>query len=114
MCKGRIDFLLVRWHSDPELQPMQRITIAPGVRGGAFRMDDSAPRRHPVDGPGMDRGVHAQIVAVDDLPIVKVGQWGKADVRVRPHVEPVPAFEFRRPEMIEKDEWPDCPPRRMR
>ena len=35
-------------------------------------------------------------------------------MRMRPYVEAVPAFEFRRAEMIEKDEWPDRPARPVR
>src|SRR5947208_3099602 len=35
-------------------------------------------------------------------------------MRVRPHIEAVAALEFRRAEVIEKDERPDCPTGRVR
>src|SRR5258708_2170432 len=51
-----------------------------------------------------------------DLAFEQVGDRGKADMRVRPHVDAVAGLEHRRPEMVEEDERPDHAraPRRQR
>ena len=37
----------------------------------------------------------------------KIGHGGKRNVRMRPHVDPVPRRELRRTQVIEKNERPD-------
>ena len=51
-----------------------------------------------------------------DLAVEQVGDGGKPDMRVRPHVDAVAGLEHRRPEMVEEDERPDHAraPRRQR
>src|SRR3954454_23390313 len=83
------------------------------IRRGALGMHDAAPRRHPVDSAGMDRRLHTEIVAMNDLAIVKVGERGEADMRMRPYVQAVTAFEPGGAEMVEEHEGSDRPARRM-
>ncbi len=51
-----------------------------------------------------------------DLAVEQVGDGGKPDMRMRPHVDAVAGVEHRRPEMVEEDERPDHArmPRRQR
>ena len=42
-----------------------------------------------------------------DLAVEQIGDGGKPDMRMRPHVEPVAGAELGRPEMIEENERPD-------
>src|SRR5205085_1050938 len=104
MGKARVDLLLFGWHPDPELQPMQRLALAPMVGGGSLRVHDAASGGHPVDRAWMDRRIHTQIVAVNDFAVVKIRERRQADVRMRPHVDALPALELRGTEMIEKHE----------
>ena len=74
---------------------------------GALGMHDAAAGGHPVDLAGPDRHRGAEAVAVHDLAVEQVGDGGKADVRMRPHVESAAGAEFGRAEMIEEHERPD-------
>src|SRR6478736_3164052 len=75
------------------------------LRPRAFGMDNAAPGGHPVHFTGLDRHCSTEAVPVHDLAIEKIGNRGKPDVRVRPHVESVARAEFGRPEMVEENEW---------
>ena len=114
MGEARIDLLLGARHPDPELQAVQRLAVAAVLRRGALGMHDAAPGRHPVHRARMDRGLHPEVVAVDDFTVVKISESREPDMRMRPHVEAVPALEFRRAEMIEEHERPDGAARAMR
>jgi hypothetical protein len=49
-----------------------------------------------------------------NLSIEKIGNRRKADMRVRPDVNPLPRVELHRAHVIEKDERSDHPPPRRR
>src|SRR5262249_38906104 len=51
-----------------------------------FRVRDAAARGHPVHLAGTDGLLHSGGVAVHDLAGKQVGDRGKSDVRMRPHV----------------------------
>ena len=87
--------------------PKRRLACAAQRRVGALGMGDAAARGHPVDVARDDRLVRAEAVAVQDLALEQVGHGGEADVRVRPHVEPLPGQELARPHLVEEDEGPD-------
>ncbi len=86
---------------------MQRLAAMAAFGGGALRVHDAAPGGHPVHGAGMNRDLRAQAVAMYDLAVEKVSDGGKADVRMRPHVDAVAGAEHRRSEMVEEDERAD-------
>src|SRR5207302_7626847 len=109
MSKARIDLFFLRRHPDPELQPVQRLAVAPVVRGGAFRVHNAPPGGHPVDGAGVYGGLNAQIIAMNDLAVVEIGQRREADVRMRPHIEAMATLELGGAEMIKKHKWPNGP-----
>src|SRR5580700_7265735 len=83
---------------------------------GALGMHDAAACGHPVHGAGPDRHRGAKAVAMHDLAVEQVGDGGKPDMRVRPHVDAVAGLEHRRPEMVEEDKRADHArlPRRQR
>src|SRR5436190_21826235 len=62
----------------------------------------------------MDRGLHAEIVAMNDLTVIQIGERRQADVGMRAHVDALTAFELDRTEMIEEYERPDGAAQRMR
>src|SRR3954451_24422558 len=86
---------------------MQRLALNPVVRRGALRVHNTAPGGHPVHRARMDRGLHAETVAVNDLSVIEVCECRKPDVRMRTHVDAVPAFELGGAEMIEEHKRPD-------
>ena len=49
-------------------------------------MGDAAARRHQVHGAGLDFRDIALAVAVHDAAVEQIGDGGKADMRMRPHV----------------------------
>jgi hypothetical protein len=53
-------------------RPVQRLAVAAMIRGGPLGMHDAAPGGHPVDRTRMDRGFHAEIIAVDDFAVIKI------------------------------------------
>src|SRR5436853_2839908 len=114
MGKARVDLLLFSRHPDPELQAVQRLAVAPVIRRRALGMHDAAPGSHPVHRTGMDRRFDAEIVAMNDLAIIEIRERGEADMRMRPHVQPVAALELGGAKMIEEYERADGPARRLR
>src|ERR1700678_4080352 len=70
-------------------------------------MHDAAAGRHPIDRAGTDRQRSAEAVAMHNLAVEQIGDGGKADMRVRPHVDAVARPEYRRPKVVEEDERPD-------
>ena len=107
MGKGRRHLLLGGRQRHPHLQAVQVVALGAALRAGALGMHDAAARGHPVDLAGPDRRRGAEAVAVHDLAVEQIGDGGKPDMRMRPHVEAVAGAKFRRPEMIEEDEGPD-------
>src|SRR5262249_38487229 len=70
-------------------------------------MDDAASRRHPVHRAGADRHGAAEAVAMHDLAVEQIGDGGKADMRMRPHIDAFAGAKYCGPEMIEENEWAD-------
>ena len=71
-------------------------------------MRDAAPGRHPVDVARPDRLHAADAVAMQDLAFEEIGHGGEADVRMRPHVEPLARRQRHRPHLVEEDEGTDA------
>ena len=80
---------------------------------GAFGMGDAAPRRHPIDVAGLDLLHRAQRVAVHLRAFEQIGDGGKPDMGMRPHIHALAGGEIHRPEIIEEHEGPDAAPRRL-
>src|SRR6185437_1074819 len=70
-------------------------------------MRDAATGGHPVDIARAYRLMRAQAVAMDDLALEEIGDRGKPDVRMRPHIDAVPRRKCGRPHVIEEDERAD-------
>ena len=95
---------------DPELQAVAAVRPADQLLGRALRMHDAAPRRHPVDGAGLDPLDDAGRVAMHDRAVEQVGQRRQADVRMRPDVVVGAGLDVDRPEVVEEDERADRAP----
>jgi hypothetical protein len=74
--------------------------------GGVRSVDDTASRRHPVDGARLDALDAAQAVAMQHRAFEQVGDSRKPDMRMRPHVVAVAGTGGDRPEVIEEDKRP--------
>ena len=70
-------------------------------------MGNAAPGGHEVHRAGGDLQRIALAVAVHHGAVEQVGDGGKPDMRVRPHVEPLPGDELNRPHLVEEDERTD-------
>src|SRR5437879_11254758 len=76
----------------------------------ALRVDDAASRVHPVDVARADSLHRAKTVAMNDLAFEQIGHGGKADMRVRAHIQALPRRHPDRPHVIEEDEGADVTP----
>ena len=77
-------------------------------------MGDAAARGHQVHRAGLDFLDVALAVAVHDAAVEQIGDGGKPDMRMRPHVHALAGHELHRPEMIEEDEGADHLPLAVR
>ena len=50
---------------------------------------------------------------MDDLTVIEIGECRQADVRMRPHIDALPALELGRAEMIEENERSDGAAKRV-
>ena len=91
----------------PQLDAVDRRAGGAQRGTGAFRVNDAAPRGHPVDVAGDDRLVRSQVVAVDDLAREQIRHGRQVDVRVGADVHALARREARRSEVIEEHERPD-------
>src|SRR5262249_43930801 len=110
MAEAGRPFLLARRQRHPALQAMDRLVVAAMLRRGALGVHDAASRRHPIDLARTNGGSGAEAVAMHDLAVEQEGDPGKADMRMRPHVDALARAEMRRPEMVEEDERADHAP----
>src|SRR5258708_17335182 len=92
---------LFRSQRDPGLNAMHQAAAGPERWVGALRVHDSGARGHPVHLPGPDLLTKAQVVVVVDFAVEKVGDGRQADVRMRPHVDPLTGLESRWAHVIE-------------
>ena len=84
--KPRIGFLLLARQRDPHLDAVHRPAFT-ACALEALGVRDAAARRHPVHFARTDRLLRAHAVAMHDLASEEVGERGKADVRMRTHVD---------------------------
>jgi len=107
MGERRLRFLVRFGQRHPELQAVKpRARLAQRI-ARALRMRDAAARRHPVDGAGLDRLHETETVPMDNPAFEEIRHRRKADVRMRPHVDPRARREFGRTHVIEEDDGPD-------
>src|SRR5918992_1240057 len=108
VAKARRALFLVLRQRKPGLQaPRLMAALAQRLRR-TFRMHDAAPRDHPVDVARADRLAHAQAVLGKDPALEEIGHRGKADVRMRPHVESASRRHGDRPHLVEENERAHC------
>jgi hypothetical protein len=50
---------------------------------------------------------YSKAVAMMDCTAMQISHRGKADMRMWPHIDPLPRHEFCRTHLVEKDEWSD-------
>src|SRR5207244_2927048 len=103
----RPGFLIGSRQGNPELDAVQTLAVGAPVASGALRVDDAAPRRHPVDPSGTDDLVRTQTVAVHDLALEEISDRGKVDVWVRANVDAGAWCELHGTHVVEEDEGPD-------
>ena len=100
--------LLVRLRQrDPALDAVHALAAAAHLRRRALGMGDAAPRRHQVHGAGRDLERIALAVAMHDAAVEQIGDGGKPDMRMRPHVHALPGDELHRAHLVEEDERAD-------
>ena len=80
------DFFLACGQRDPALQAQHLLAVAARHVGRALGMGDAAAGGHQVHGAGLDFLDIALAVAVHDGAVEQIGDGGKADMRMRPHV----------------------------
>jgi hypothetical protein len=85
---------------------MHRMTLAAFVGRCAFGMGDAAPSGHPIDVPRHDHLFRTERVLVIDRTRPEEGHRRQADMRMRPHVDTAPRFEYGRPHVIDEHERP--------
>src|SRR5690349_7586279 len=79
-------------------------TCAPRLGRTALGMHDAATGSHPVDVARLD-GLHdAETVTVEHAALEQVGDGGKADVRMRPHIDALSRCKIHRAHVVEEDE----------
>src|SRR4051794_36590803 len=100
----RFDFFVLAGKRDPDLESMQARSRLAERAWRALRMDDAAPRRHPVDGARADHLLETEAVSMGEFSLEQVRHRGEVDVRVRSNVEPLPARDLGRSDVIEEDE----------
>ena len=114
MLERRRDLLRPLRQRDPALQAQHLLAVAALHVGRALGMRDAAAGGHQVHGAGLDLLDVALAVAVHDRAVEQIGDGGKPDMRMRPHVHALARHELHRAEMIEEDEGPDHLPLAMR
>jgi uncharacterized protein DUF2721 len=87
--------------------PASREPPAAQLRRRALGMHDAAPGGHPVDVARANRLHRAEAVAMQDLAFEEIGHRGKADVRMRPHVEAFARRERHRAHLVKEHERTD-------
>src|ERR1017187_1547051 len=101
MRERRLDLLIRVRQSDPGLNAVQMIALAPRLFE-AFGMGDAAPRGHPIYFARYNGLFRSQTVAMHDLAIEQIGDGGKPDMGVGPHIDAAwnSGREVRRPHVI--------------
>ena len=95
-----------QWQRSPQLDAVVHIGLVCQALRAALGMHDAPPRRHPVDGAGLDLLHIAQTVAVHGGAREQIGHRRQANVRMGPHIVAVARCHGHRTEVIEKQEGP--------
>src|SRR5262249_11245183 len=114
LLKGWCDLLRSPRQGDPALQPQHLLPVAPLHIRRSLGMRDAAACGHQIHGAGLDLLDVALAVAMHDRAVEQIGDGGKANMRMRPHVHAAPRHELHWPEMVEEDEGTDHLPPAMR
>jgi hypothetical protein len=107
MNEGRWLFLVCPGQGRPRLDAEQARTSCPDLRRRALGMGDAAPGRHQVEFARPDRQFGAQRIAVHDFAVEQEGHGRQPDMRMGPHIEPLPEQELGWPHLVKEDERPD-------
>jgi hypothetical protein len=70
-------------------------------------MSDATARRHPVHITWANWLSRAEAVTMVDIALEEVGNRGKANMRMRSHIQSVPRQELAWAHLIEENEGPD-------
>src|SRR5262245_38905564 len=98
----------------PGLKAVHAKACALHLRFCALAVSDAAAGGHPVHVAGADRLSMTQAVAVEDAALKQVGDGGKPNMRMGPHLHAVAAWRHDHwAEMIQEDEGPDHAPLRV-
>ena len=114
MLEVRRCFLISLRQAHPALDAVHAMAARAGLRARAFAVGDAAPGCHPVDVAGADVLHRSDGVAVHLRAVEQVGDRGKADMGMGPHVNALAGREVHRPEIIKEDERADAAPRHLR
>src|SRR5687768_10044382 len=110
MAKARRAFFVALRKREPGLQaPGARAARAQRLRR-ALGMHDAAARGHPVDIARPDRLAHPKAILVKDLAVEEIRHCGKADMRMRAHVEARSRGKLYRSHLVEEHERSDHAP----
>src|SRR6185437_1898354 len=114
MLEGRRGFLVGGGQADPALYTVHAMAGGPRFGPCALAMSDAAARRHPVHIAGTDILHRAQSVAVHLRAIEQIGDGGKPDMGMGPHIDAPAGWEIHRAEIVEEDKGADAAPRGLR
>ncbi|MCR9247405.1 MAG: hypothetical protein NXI31_20435 [bacterium] len=107
MFEVRLDILVGRRQSDPQLHAVHEKLRVALEFGRALGVRDAVSGRHPVDRAGANRLRAAERVTVFELPGQAIGQCRQSDVGVWWYVEAVSGGQLDGAEFVEKHEGPD-------
>src|SRR6516165_934520 len=101
------DFLLRGRQRNPALQTEHFLSRLPLQVRRALGMRDASAGGHQVHGAGRDFLDMTLAVAMHDAAVEQVGDGGKANMRMRPHVHALAGHELHGTKMIEENEGAD-------
>jgi hypothetical protein len=106
MCKVGFRFLVPLRQRHPDLYTVKFLLPISQVAIGAFRVNNAAPCRHPVNRAGFDGSHRAETIPVNDRSREQIRNRGKAHMRVWAHINTLPRREVSRFHLVEKDKRP--------
>src|SRR4051812_44089493 len=105
MREARLAFLVRARQRHPSLDAEQlALALDASLLSGALGVDDATACAHQVHGPGPDRDLGAEAVAVHDLAVEQIGDGSEPDMRVWAHVHAGADEELGRAHLIPEDE----------
>ncbi len=102
--EGRRHVLLRLRQRDPCLQAGHGHRAAAQLLRRPLGMDDAPARRHQIHIARRNHHLRAKRIPVADFAVEQIGDGGKADMRMRAHIEHLAGRQDRRAHLVKEDE----------